>query len=123
MERRGGDLKTSYFAKYRGENGISIARKSPNGFAGQKFPALFPSWELINMAKEGKLEEYQKAYLKKLSYLDVAKVYETLFALTDGEPVLLCWEKPGKFCHRRIVAEWFEKELGIKVKEMEYDKP
>ncbi|MFG5941982.1 hypothetical protein N4Q70_16695 [Salmonella enterica subsp. enterica serovar Weltevreden] len=27
------------------------------------------------------------------------------------EPVLLCWEKPGEFCHRQLV------ELGISIEE------
>lgn len=33
--------------------------------------------------------------------------------------VLLCYEKPGQFCHRRLVAEWFEQELGLVVPELE----
>ncbi|EDP8947924.1 hypothetical protein IDN71_003483 [Salmonella enterica] len=33
------------------------------------------------------------------------------------EPVLLCWEKPGEFCHRQLVARWFRRELGIAVEE------
>lgn len=34
--------------------------------------------------------------------------------------VLLCHEKDSTYCHRRIVAEWLEVALGIKVPEMEY---
>jgi hypothetical protein len=30
---------------------------------------------------------------------------------------LLCWEAPGKFCHRRLVAAWLEDALGIDVPE------
>ncbi|EDW8799046.1 TPA: hypothetical protein G8N45_002632 [Salmonella enterica] len=33
------------------------------------------------------------------------------------EPVLMCWEKPGEFCHRQLVARWFRRELGISVEE------
>ncbi|EDQ8408608.1 hypothetical protein GO387_003587, partial [Salmonella enterica subsp. enterica serovar Senftenberg] len=33
------------------------------------------------------------------------------------EPVLLCWEKPGEFCHRQLVSRWFRRELGISVEE------
>ena len=33
--------------------------------------------------------------------------------------ILLCHEKDITFCHRRIVAEWLEAALGIKVPEME----
>jgi hypothetical protein len=30
---------------------------------------------------------------------------------------MLCWEKPGEGCHRRICAEWLETALGIVVPE------
>ncbi|EDN5140815.1 hypothetical protein GTT80_003834 [Salmonella enterica] len=33
------------------------------------------------------------------------------------EPVLMCGEKPGEFCHRQLVARWFRRELGIAVEE------
>ena len=53
-------------------------------------------------------------YSEVLNVLDPHQVYEEL-----GEnAVLLCWEKSGKFCHRHLVAEWFQKELGIEVNEL-----
>lgn len=33
--------------------------------------------------------------------------------------VLLCWEPNGEFCHRRLVADWFKKELGVEVLELD----
>jgi hypothetical protein len=36
--------------------------------------------------------------------------------------VLLCWELPGQFCHRRLVAEWLEKNLLIEVPELDVPK-
>jgi len=36
--------------------------------------------------------------------------------------VLLCWELPGQFCHRRLVAEWLEKNLLIEVPELDIPK-
>lgn len=38
----------------------------------------------------------------------------------DGS-VLLCWEKSGAFCHRRLVAEWLEDAVGEKVQELDED--
>ena len=35
--------------------------------------------------------------------------------------ILLCWEPPGKFCHRRLVAEWLEEHLGVEI--LEYMAP
>jgi len=34
------------------------------------------------------------------------------------DAILLCWENSGVFCHRRLVAEWFEEELGVSVPEV-----
>jgi uncharacterized protein (DUF488 family) len=34
-----------------------------------------------------------------------------------SEAVLLCWEAPGRFCHRRLVATWLEEALGVDVPE------
>ena len=54
---------------------------------------------------------YQKNVLDKLS---PEKVYHDL-----GEnAVILCYERPGVFCHRRLIAEWFCDRLGIKVNEL-----
>jgi hypothetical protein len=50
-----------------------------------------------------------------LSKLDPKQVAAEL----DG-CILLCYEKDSTFCHRRIVAEWLEAALGIKVPEMEH---
>ena len=52
-------------------------------------------------------------YSEVLNVLDPHQVYGEL-----GEnAVLLCWEKQW-FCHRFLVAQWLEKELGIEVKEL-----
>jgi uncharacterized protein (DUF488 family) len=49
-----------------------------------------------------------------LSKLDPQKVFSDL----GQDAILLCWEKPGEDCHRRLVAEWLEGLLGIKVPEL-----
>ncbi|MCL6442574.1 MAG: DUF488 domain-containing protein, partial [Alicyclobacillus sp.] len=36
--------------------------------------------------------------------------------------VLLCYEKHNDWCHRRMVADWFEKELGVVVPELGFDR-
>jgi len=57
---------------------------------------------------------YREAYQKILDGLDPQEVFEDL----REDAILLCWEAPGKFCHRRLVAEWLEKSLGVKVPEL-----
>ena len=95
---------------------VSIARWAPfrpaeKAYRGRGYPALAPPKTLQDLSKE----EYTKAYRKKvLDRLDPRKVFEDL----GEDSVLLCWERPGQFCHRRLVAEWLEFYLGIKVPEL-----
>lgn len=111
-------MNTSYFAKYKnGENAVSIAGKCPEWFKGREYKKLAPKYYFFKAYKDGDIteEEYTLCYYKEiLDFLTPEKVYKEL-----GEnAVLLCWEKSGQFCHRRLVAEWLEKELGIEVKEL-----
>lgn len=110
-------MNTSYFAKYRGEHGVSIALKTPEGFKGRLYKALAPPYWLLKKVKaDGDTEYYTEQYYKEvLNKLDPRQVYEDLGA----DAVLLCWEGSEKFCHRHIIAEWLEKSLGIEVKELE----
>jgi hypothetical protein len=108
-------MQTSYFAKYKGENGVSIAGKCPTWFKGRQYKKLAPKlWFFQKYKEDGDeqfyIEQYQKEVLDKL---DAQKVYEEL----GKDAVLLCWEAPGKFCHRNLVANWLEQELGISVVE------
>jgi uncharacterized protein (DUF488 family) len=109
-------MNTSYFSKYKGDNGISIAAKCPFWFKGKEYKKLAPKYWFFKKYKEdGDEEFYTKQYYKEvLNNLDAKVVYNEL----GKNSVLLCWEKTGKFCHRRLVAEWLEKELGIEIKEL-----
>jgi uncharacterized protein (DUF488 family) len=69
------------------------------------------------MALSGSIdeEEYTRSFWAEvLSKLDHARVYADL----GEDAVLLCWERPSAFCHRRLVAEWFEDKLGVSVPEV-----
>jgi len=104
-------IYTSYFAGYKGDRGISIARKTPKWFNGNELMEFAPSWSLINI--KDNQEEYTRRY-----HEEVLKniTNNLLMGLKDGD-VLLCWESPDKFCHRHIVAEWLI-ERGIEAKEL-----
>ena len=83
----------------------------------ERYKALAPTKEMIELAHAGKFDEYTKRYREEiLSKLDPLKVYEEL----DGA-ILLCWEKSGSFCHRRLVAEWLEAATGEEVPELDED--
>lgn len=112
-------MKTSYFGRVNSKafrnrdlRLVSIAR-SAKYFHGERYPALFPTWNMIHITDE---EEYEKAYHEQiLSKLDPMKVWEDLH-----DAVILCHESMDKiekgetFCHRHIVARWLEEELWLR---------
>ena len=109
-------MKTSYFAKYKEADGVSIARSHPSGFKGETYADLAPPWTLVARYKNNAIneEEYIRMYHTcVLDKLDPLKVYSDL-----QDKVLLCWEGEGQFCHRRIVADWIYAWVGCKVEEV-----
>ena len=43
-----------------------------------------------------------------LDDLNADTVFAELSALSGGQAfALICYERPGDFCHRHLVAEWF----------------
>ena len=47
--------------------------------------------------------------------LDTIQEQAKAFGLQDI--VFLCYEKPGRFCHRRVFAEWLPEKTGETVEE------
>jgi len=109
-------MQTSYYAKYKGDNAVSIAGKCPEWYKGKEYKKLAPNYWFFKKYKEdGDVEFYKEQYQKEiLSNLNAETVYREL----GEDAVILCWEASGKFCHRHLVARWLEKELGIEVKEL-----
>lgn len=108
-------IYTSYYARYKDDDGVSISRGIPGWFKGERCEELMPPWELVNAYKLSQIndEQYEEIYREViLKELDAKEIYEEY----DGK-VLLCYETPDKFCHRKIVAKWLN-ENGIKVKEL-----
>ncbi len=107
-------IYTSYFGRAKGlKNAVSIAQGTPKWFTGEKYPALAPSWGLVHEKDTTKYRSrYQEEVLKKQNPLKVAEDLE-------GK-VILCWEPPGQFCHRRLVAEWLERNLLMEVPELNF---
>lgn len=108
-------LKTSYFAgrSWQGTGkGVSISRGKPKWYDGRTYDALAPPWNLVHEHDE---ETFRRKYKRQV--LDKLDPVQVVYELGDGA-VMLCWEAPGEFCHRRVVAEWLEEELGITVPEL-----
>jgi len=110
-------MNTSYFSKSsKNPNAVSIARSSPVWYTGQEYKKLAPSYNLLMKYKnDGDQEYYIKKYNEEvLDKLNPSEVFKEL----GSEAILLCWEGPKKFCHRHLVANWFENKLGIKLQEI-----
>lgn len=113
-------MKTASFFTYTGPGRISIARYAPRGTpAGfRQYRALAPDADMLKMSQALYLPRYQAI----LDCLAPQQVWDDLHRLAgDQEPVLLCWERPpftaSNWCHRRLVADWFERALGVTVPE------
>ncbi len=112
------DMQTSNFTRSGSHpKAVAISRSQPRGWTGRIFEPLAPSWRLVQEAKSGAIDddEYIRRYREEvLSKLDPGRVYADL----GDDAILLCWERPGAFCHRRLVAEWLEEKLRVSVPEV-----
>lgn len=106
---------------------VQISNSVPKGFVPDSgFPEAIPDWRsIVAPYKDGNIseEEYTIRYVKLLegrrpSIDRAVRRLETMSALQKKTPVLLCYEKPGDFCHRHILAKWLRKNYGVKVEEL-----
>ena len=75
----------------------------------EAFPAVYPGWDLVNGIKEGRLteEEYTRAYLYKLSYVDLESIKNKVreWELQGKDVCFMCYCGVGKFCHRHLLLK------------------
>ena len=98
---------------------------SKNEFVKYEYKSLAPNWKLIENLNKKKITEDQfiKSYEDQLDSLSADKVYEDLVNLVSGfEPIIMTNISKKKFCHRHLVAEWLENELGIIIEEYKVGK-
>jgi hypothetical protein len=109
-------IQTSYYQKSGGlPNAVGISQGVPKWYTGALYKKLAPPWEIVKIENEASFRRlYYEMVLSKLNPVHVAYELEGM--------VLLCWELPGQFCHRRLVAEWLEKNLLIEVPELDETK-
>lgn len=120
-------MKTASHFSYKGPGRVVISLGNPRGVPGgyRMFKTLAPEREWMNAP----YFDYRRQFMAKLEALDAQATWDKLHELAGegNEPVLQCFEKPpfneGSWCHRRMVSEWFERELGVKVPELGYDGP
>jgi hypothetical protein len=110
-------VNTSYYAKRITHlNPVSIAGKAPEWYTGRQYKKLAPLyWFFQKYKTDGDKEFYTIQYKNNiLANLNPQTVFDELGA----DATLLCWEKSGVFCHRRLVAEWLQENLHIEVPEL-----
>ena len=104
---------------------VSISRFSPKGWVGYHVPALAPSACLLREFKSGAINEagYTVRYLQYLDGIGVRSDFQVMAKWAHGRDiVLLCYEKAGAFCHRRLLAQWVLDNYGYDIKEFSFKK-
>lgn len=113
-------MKTSYFGNLKNiEVPLSISLYPPKWYTGPQLKMLAPTPEMLKAIHDGGTEyEYMMQYYRRvLDHLDAQELYDAIVGEYGNDVTLLCFEKPGDFCHRRLVAKWFEDNLKIEVPE------
>ena len=91
---------------------VAISRGLPRGWQGRVYRPLAPSWSLVKVT-----DQTQFIRLYRGQVLDQLEARQVLRDLGGDDFIMLCFEPPGEFCHRLVVAAWFQKELGLKAEE------
>lgn len=118
-------IYTSYFANLRNLPDslcpISICGKAPDWYTGIQYKVLAPKYSFFKVFKETHDENYYIEHFENEvlgTLLSPQEVLTTLIERANGKiPCLICYEKPGEFCHRHLVAEWLQNNCNIKVEE------
>lgn len=112
-------MKTSYYANplldRRRHFLVQVSNSSPKGFAPDtRWNEAVPEWTTIVVPyKDGHIseEDYRSRYCRQLDLRKDALSRSLAFIRREArgrEVVLLCYEAPEAFCHRRILAGWLE---------------
>ena len=120
------EIKTGYFAKVKTyiDNGylpISISRYSPKWFEGACITELAPSSDLLMRYKNGKtgISEYKTEYLDYLSRsgINLEELLKPYISDDYKGIVLCCYEKPSDFCHRHLLADFYNRHYNMNIQE------
>lgn len=111
-----GKIYTSYFGnlpklKKKGIKPINIALFPPKWYDGDELQNLTPDSTIFNGYKENIIteERFKKFYEYKIKQLGKEKILKMIEDIADGQDVaLICFEAPGCFCHRHILADYLD---------------
>lgn len=71
----------------------------------------FFQWKNGDFDNNKYIELYYETVLNKLN---INELYNNL----GDDAILLCYEKPGDFCHRHLVSKYFKEKLNIIINEI-----
>jgi hypothetical protein len=118
-------LRTGRYTTHRPESGVAVA----TSIGQPKWPLPYPlKHELRDLMPFGLFgrdlppHDFEAGYRRRLDRLGVDRLREQFEAIAADHPgaplVLLCWEKPGEPCHRRVFADWWREQTGQNVPEV-----
>lgn len=75
-----------------------------------------PTKDILDDYKKGRIDwkQYEEKYLKLIIRRSVVKHFSNHFSQYSNV-LLLCSEHTAEYCHRRLLAQEFSKELGCKI--------
>ena len=122
------NIYTGSYDKCKSGNLISISFDNGKdaGFNGKAMTELAPFRDFFHIWRDniGKIPEEENTrfyieqyYNKVLSKVDIMSLLEK-----EENPILLCYEDSGEFCHRHVLAEYINIKYGIFVPEIEINK-
>lgn len=134
-------IYTTYFANLKNLDRtincpIAICGRSPCGYYGLEYKKFAPKWWFFKEWKKNHNNNFYEVHFQEevLNPLSIEQVMEDLRLLINNryntripqenewwEKIpfniyLVCYEKPGDFCHRHLVANWMN-QMGVKVEE------
>jgi len=85
---------------------VCISRSAPTWFNADHSLSFFtPSTSLLRHWKKNQDESYYRERFREQIIENKVRVNSWLQELVpDQDQTLLCWEKPGEFCHRNLVG-------------------
>jgi len=91
---------------------VAISRGIPRGWRGRRYKALAPPRDLIKIMEPDRFIPLYRAQV-----LDLLDPMQVIREMGGDNFIMCCWEPPGEFCHRRVVAAWLRKHTGVLVEE------
>ena len=112
-------MYTGYYAKRSeyerlGYSCVSIATFAPEWYDGPEYKKISPGRKILSEWRNGPhrgdtdwyAEQFRNNILNNLAASCVVSDLEYIAGVPETSIVLMCYERPGDFCHRHLVAEW-----------------